>query len=444
MKHGTKAVTAMAADSSGTRLASGSVDYMRALWDFGGMDASMRNFKTLQPCENHPIKCLQYSNTGDRILVISGSAQAKVLDRDGFKKCETVNGDRYINDQSKTKGHTLSLTSGIFMDRPTSHKALIKCKNERGLKTVPTTCSYDRYGTVIALGCIDGSIQMWDTRQAFVKPSLINKTAHGENQVISSLHYSYKGEMLSSRSCDDTLKLWDLRYFQKPLFTASDLWTRYETTDCMFSPDDSMVVTGVSLARGQTAGKALFYDTKTFDRVHETEVTDSHVIKITKLNQIFVGCGNGVITTYYDIDKSLRGAKSCALKQKNRKKNVEIMSSQQISNPHALPLFREENPKSARRQMEKDRQDAITSGRGGRVASSGSTLSSYVVRNLGLSKRVEDDQNPRDDILKYAKVAEEEPYFVTPAYKKNQPQPIFQEVVEDNDDEPMHKKPKTS
>ncbi|XP_014238434.1 gastrulation defective protein 1 homolog [Trichogramma pretiosum] len=477
MKHGTKAVTAIAADPSGARLASGSVDYELSFWDFGGMDASMRSFRTLQPCENHPIKCLQYSNTGDVILVISGSAQAKVLDRDGFEKYETVKGDQYINDQSRTKGHTAYLNSGMWhpftkeeyittsqdstcrvwiMYRPKGHKALIKCKNQRGIKTVPTSCSYSREGTVIALGCTDGSIQMWDNRKAFVNPSLINRTAHGEHQEISSLHFSYLGQMLSSRSCDDTLKLWDLRQFKSPLFTASNLYSRYESTDCMFSPDDSMVVTGESLARGQTAGKVLFYDTKTFDRVHEIEVTDSHVIKTLwhpKLNQIFVGCGNGVIMTYYDIKKSLRGAKLCAVKQKHKKKNVEIMLTQQIITPHALPLFRQDRPKSVRKQMEKDRQDPlkshrpdlpITSGQGGRVASSGATLSSYVIRNLGLSKRVEDDQNPRDAILKYAKIAEEDPYWITPAYKKNQPQQIFQEEGEDDNDEPSNKKQKTN
>ncbi|KAL7307419.1 hypothetical protein TKK_0000598 [Trichogramma kaykai] len=312
MKYGIKPVTAMAADPSGTRLASGSVDYMLALWDFGRMDASMRSFKTLQPCENHPIKCLQYSNT--------------------------VNEDnRYIpiNDQSKTKGHTASLNYGMWHPRD---------KEEYITTSEDSTC------------------RIWDM-----------------------------GEMLSSRSCDDTLKLWNLRQFKDPLFTASNLDSRYE---CMFSPDDSMVVT-------QTAGKVLFYDTKTFDRAHEIQVTDSHVIETLwhpKLNQIFVGCGNGVIMTYYDIDKSLRGAKSCAAKQKHRKKNVEIMLSQQIINPRALPLFREDRPKSAHKKMEKNQQDP---------------LKSY-----------------RPD--------------VTPAYKKNQPQPIFQEVGEDDDDELMHKKPKTS
>lgn len=57
-------------------------------------------------------------------------------------------------------------------------------------------------------------------------------------------------------------------------------------------------------------------------------------------------------------------------------------------------------------------------GQGGRVASSGSTLSSYVIRNMGLSKRVEDDQDPREAILKYAKEAAENPFWITPAYAK--------------------------
>lgn len=79
MTHGTKAITAIAADPSGARLASGSVDYDVSFWDFAGMDSSLRSFRTLQPCENHPIKCLQYSTTGDVILVISGASQAKVI-----------------------------------------------------------------------------------------------------------------------------------------------------------------------------------------------------------------------------------------------------------------------------------------------------------------------------------------------------------------------------
>lgn len=42
-----------------------------------------------------------------------------------------------------------------------------------------------------------------------------------------------------------------------------------------------------------------------------------------------------------------------------------------------------------------------------------------------MSKRVEDDQDPREAILKFAKDAAENPYWIAPAYAKTQPKPIF-------------------
>ena len=44
-------------------------------WDFNAMDASRRAFRTLQPFECHQIKSVQYSVTGDTILVAAGNAQ---------------------------------------------------------------------------------------------------------------------------------------------------------------------------------------------------------------------------------------------------------------------------------------------------------------------------------------------------------------------------------
>lgn len=65
-------------------------------------------------------------------------------------------------------------------------------------------------------------------------------------------------------------------------------------------------------------------------------------------------------------------------------------------------------------------------------------MSSYVIRNLGLSKRVDDDQDPREAILKFAKDAAENPYWIAPAYAKTQPKPIFKP----NEGEPESKKTK--
>lgn len=293
---------------------------------------------------------------------------------------------------------------------------------------------------------------MWDHRKNFVNPSLILRKAHQLGSTISSLSFSYLGQLLATRGCDNTLKLWDLRSFKTALFEASNIFSRYDTTDCMFSPDDSMVITGESLMKKDESGRVLFFNTKTFELVHEIEVTNSHVIKTLwhpKLNQIFVGCGNGIIKTYYDSKKSMRGAKLCVVKTRHKQKHIEMMSTQQIITPHALPLFRQDRPKSVRKQMEKDRLDPvksrrpdlpITSGQGGRVASSGGTLSSYVIRNLGLSKKIEDDQDPREAILKFAKDAKENPYWITPAYKNTQPKTIF--IEDEETGEPSNKRRK--
>lgn len=47
------------------------------------------------------------------------------------------------------------------------------------------------------------------------------------------------------------------------------------STDCMFSPDDALVLTGESVMKGQSSGRLLFYDSKTFEKSHEIEVSDS-------------------------------------------------------------------------------------------------------------------------------------------------------------------------
>lgn len=474
-KHGTKAVTALAIDPSGTRFATGSLDYEVRFWDFVGMNSSLQSFRSLYPCGNHPIKALAYSSTGDAVLIISGMSQAKVLDRDGHEKLECVKGDQYISDMARTKGHTAPLTGGCWHPRireqfltssedstlrlwlvhsASEHKNIIKCRSKNGLKTTPTACTFNRDGTLIACVCQDGSFQLWDTRKMFVSPCKMIRDAHQNGTDTSCVTFSYACNYLSTRGGDDTLKLWDIRKFREPVHTADNLFSRYSSTDCMFSPKDDVLITGVSLDRGEKDGKLIFFDVKTFQRVEELSVIDSHVIKTQwhpRLQQIFVGCGNGIVRVYYG-EESAKGAKLCANKRPMKSKQIETSAIQQIITPHALPMFRQDRPKSVRKQLEKDRLDPvksrrpdlpIKSGQGGRVAATGSTLSSYVIRNLGLSKRVEDDQDPREAILKYAKEAAENPYWVSPAYSKTQPKPIFNTEENDQDDEPSSKKQKT-
>lgn len=47
------------------------------------------------------------------ILVVSGSSQAKVIDRDGFEVMECIKGDQYIVDMANTK---VSMTKNILVN----------------------------------------------------------------------------------------------------------------------------------------------------------------------------------------------------------------------------------------------------------------------------------------------------------------------------------------
>ena len=90
LSHGDRSITSLAIDPAGTRLISGGIDYEIKFWDFGGMDSNLKSFRQLKPCESHVIRNLEYSSTGDKILVVAANSQAKVLDRDGHQISECV------------------------------------------------------------------------------------------------------------------------------------------------------------------------------------------------------------------------------------------------------------------------------------------------------------------------------------------------------------------
>lgn len=115
-------MSAIAVDPTGSRVLTGGYDYVVRMYDFQGMDSRLRSFRQVEPSEGHQIRALSWSPTADQFLAVTGSAQAKIYDRDGFTLGEFVKGDMYIRDLKNTKGHISGLTGGHWhpKDRETA------------------------------------------------------------------------------------------------------------------------------------------------------------------------------------------------------------------------------------------------------------------------------------------------------------------------------------
>lgn len=333
LQHGSKSISALSIDSNGTRAVSGGYDYEVKFWDIVGLSADPRSFRTISPCESHPIKNLVFSTTGELILIIAGSNQAKVVDRDGLSKMTTAKGDQYINDMAKTKGHVAMLNSGCWhpqkkeefftcsndgtirvwdmKDQGKNHKSVIKPRNQGGLKAIPNACTISRDGNMIATACTDGSIQGWDLRKStYINTSLVIRNCHQNQTETSSVCFSYRGNYIASRGMDDTLKLWDLRNTKTALRIKQNLCNRFSMTDCSFSPDDKFMLTGVSQESKDSCGKLLFLETETFNEVESIDTPSASVIRSIwhpKLNQVMMTCSDGALKVLYDQNMSERG-----------------------------------------------------------------------------------------------------------------------------------------
>ncbi|KAH8120239.1 hypothetical protein DFH11DRAFT_1500401, partial [Phellopilus nigrolimitatus] len=456
MKDHTKVVSALAVDPSGARFVTGSHDYDCKLWDFGGMGASPKPFKSWEPASTYYIHDLKFSSDGTKFLVISGTIQPKLYDRDGEEVATYIKGDMYIRDMKHTAGHVGELTCCAWhpkdpntfitssadstvriwdVENKRKQKTVIVVKSkERGTRTKVTTCAYSYDAKYIGGACFDGTLHMWKANSNFVRPDMTIEGAHTKGTETGSMVFSVDGRTVLTRGGDDTVKLWDLRSFRKPLATRSNIPTLYPTTNAVFSPDEKHIITGSGSTTKGGKGKLLFLRKGDLEPVRELEM-DSTPVKVLwhpKINQILVGQANGQVSCLYSPEHSLNGAKLLANKSHVKRPTVESMSSAvlqpQIITPHALPMFRDgDDGRSGKRKREKERLDPRKSkrpelpvtgpGRGGRV---GASATQHVVQNL--FRDTTRDQDPREALLKYADLADKDPQW-TSAWRQNQPNP---------------------
>ena len=221
-----KTVTTIDCDAKGIRLITGGNDYDVRMWDFTGMNNSMNSFRIIEPSEGHPVRTVSWSPNSTQFLVCTGSAKPKVFNRDGKELFECIKGDMYISDLTHTRGHTQMVKSGqwspvdnnVFMtcsldstvrlwdvtsklmgvEQQLAHKVVMKCKSAKGVKVGCSTCRYSADGRMIAVGCDDGSIHIYNARNHFSRAEISFQNAHTTD--ITSLHFFIDGQSFLSRS----------------------------------------------------------------------------------------------------------------------------------------------------------------------------------------------------------------------------------------------------
>ena len=507
-----KAVVALDVDHSGSRLLTGSHDYTVKIFDFNGMKSDCRPFRSFEPTEGHPVVALSWSPTGDAFLVVTGSPQPKVYDRDGKPLGELPRGDMYIRDMKNTKGHVTACSGGAWhpLDKGTGltcsddgslriwdlwtlqQKTVIKPTLVRPGRVAVTACCWAPSGVMLGGGLLDGAVQLWDVRgkfgqsaaigavgapkaQAFVTKqnwSFVSQSgakhvvrgAHsgGIGSEITCLRFSVDGNTLLSRGADETLKLWDVRKFKTPVAVAEGLPTLFSNTQCCFSPDEKLVLTGISPPGKEGCGAVAVLDSSDLSLVRRIGVPGS-AVAVTwqpKINQILVGCGDrkeGTTRVLYDTSRSTRGALLAVGRRPREESASDYVAgaAPQIFNPNALPLYRDVWPgggggggkgkrkapvdasirtsKSFKPESGKAGPGSVAKGAGGALGvSSGSLLTQYIMKHQGQLKNP-GDEDVRASILRHAGKEDEMSAF-TAAYAKTQPKRIYAKEEEEEDE----------
>ncbi|KAL2820543.1 26S protease regulatory subunit 4 [Aspergillus cavernicola] len=491
MKTHERAVTTITVDPSGSRLMTGSNDCTIKLHDFASMTPStVRSFKSVDPSskkqsaaqETHAVHHVAFNPiTPGYVLVVSATPQPRILNRDGDMITEFVKGDMYLRDMHNTKGHVSEVTSGAWS--PTdenlcatagtdstvriwdanmgrSQKEVIMHKSRAAGSAGRSKMSAVAWGSpkqggsnVLIAAALDGSLLMWGGNGPYTRPSAEVRDAHTKNTWTSGIDVSSDGRLVITKGGDDTIKLWDMRKFKKPITTVAhpSSSSRFPTSNIVFSPTSANIVTG------SETGHLHILNPATLKPELVTPVTPgSPLITVQwheKLNQILTGSANSETHVLYNPNISTKGAALVMSKAPKRRHidddpTLTMNLSQGISGdsvvvgsngvPHyTSTTWSARHPTIGLTASGRSRDPRRPHLPVQTPFSKSQPDEKHIRDNIPLSSMR--DEDPREALLKYAERAEKDPIF-TKAWKETQPTTIYRDLSDDEEPEPDKKK----
>ncbi|KAL3964588.1 hypothetical protein ACCO45_001592 [Purpureocillium lilacinum] len=483
LKTQTRAVTTVALDPAGGRLATASLDCNINLHDFASMTpTTLRAFRTIDAyeskrsaasSESHPVHHVEFNPlSGSAFLCVSAHPQAKILSRDGDILTEFVKGDMYLRDMHNTKGHISEITTGTWhpadrnlcvtagtdstlriwdVNNKRSQKEVVVFKSKAAGSAGRTKMTAVAWGAaasggsnVLVAAALDGTLVLYSGNGPFSRPAGEIRDAHKSQTWTGGIDVSSDGRMVVTRGGDDLIKLWDTRKFTKPLVSVSHLSTsdHYPTSNIRYAPNSTSIITG------STTGHLHILNPGNLRAEHVTPITPgSALIAVDwhpKINQIITGSANAETHVPYNPTMSSRGAvevMSKAPKKRHIDDNPEFTMDQSVGisgdaivTPGSLAGSRKAGVTSTGRSKDPMRPHIPQQ----TPFQKSQPDEKHVAENIPLARMLHED--PREALLKYADKAQNDPMF-TKAWSKTQPQTQYAELS-DEDAEPDKKKVK--
>ena len=372
---------------------------------------------------------------------------------------------------------TLRLWDVTRCDHPSGPQtAVIKPQLRKPGRFAVTACDFNADGSLAAGAVSDGSIQLFSTKSNGFHSAAIGQVlppkaqmvrqnswsvstkcqrfatnAHSEE--VTSVRFAKTGEapLLLSRSMDGTLRVWDSRKLSTCLASFSDLPCTHETTECEMSPKETVILTGVTPDRDDSEqGRIECFSAKDFLHLQTLNVGDGSGVATLKwhphINQIVYGGGSknsGDVRVLYSPEGSKRGALLCASrKEREANKELKEFAGVNINNAVRTPQhIRElgdpnarsdatltgkhgESPRKDPQLSHKPQPPSYGRGTGGQVGATTTTLlTQKLMADKGAKTKIQ-DQDPRQELLKHAGSASQDPRF-TGVYKETDPKRVL-------------------